>query len=140
MVINHFQTGMILQVQRKNAQNTWMSQEVSKRLVNGLYNPFTNRLLTSWDIQVGSSHFELFSRVWLQFHSSLLEVSDGYLILFELWVFRHPGVFQRRGNVLRETEQLQKNVKNLWFYAESYSLLYMTEYSSMSKYYILIAG
>ncbi len=47
---------------------TWMSQEVSKWLVNGLiitynllidgvywgYNPLTNHLLTSWDIQVPS--------------------------------------------------------------------------------------
>ena len=43
-------------------QTTWMSQEVSKRLVSGwypqytpfisrLYNPFTNHLRTSWDIQ-----------------------------------------------------------------------------------------
>ena len=42
---------------------TWMSQEVSKWLVSGLfhllingvywgYNPFSNHLLTSWDIQV----------------------------------------------------------------------------------------
>ena len=46
------------------ACTTWMSQEVSKWLVSGFityilingvywgYNPFTNHLLTSWDIQV----------------------------------------------------------------------------------------
>ena len=45
--------------------STWMSQEVSKRLVRGLYpqytwfkvcyyNPFTNHLLTSCDIQVAT--------------------------------------------------------------------------------------
>ena len=46
---------------------TWMSQEVSKWLVNGLYNllinrvywgynPITNHLLSSWDIQEGSRY------------------------------------------------------------------------------------
>ena len=48
---------------------TWMSQEVSKWLVNGLYNllinrvyrgrgykPVTNHLLSSWDIQEGSRY------------------------------------------------------------------------------------
>ena len=45
-------------------ESTWMSQEVSKWLVNGLvhllingvywgYKPLSNHLLTSWDIQVG---------------------------------------------------------------------------------------
>ena len=47
-----------------NLTNTWMSQEVSKWLVNGLfhlltngmywgYNPLTKLLLTSWNFQVG---------------------------------------------------------------------------------------
>ena len=35
-----------------SGSSTWMSQEVSKWLGKG-FNPLTNHLLTSWDIQVG---------------------------------------------------------------------------------------
>ena len=62
----------------------WMSQEISKWLVNGLfhllingvywgYNPLTNLLLTSWDIQVlvdYSSNRYLFSTSWDRFVTS----------------------------------------------------------------------
>ena len=60
-----------------------MSQEVSKWFVNGLqahlqvgYNPFTNHLLTSWDIQVGFLVSPVSSMAAMAWNSSVLKVLD----------------------------------------------------------------
>ena len=42
------------QLKDQTVFSTWMSQEVSKRLVNCGHSPLTNHLLTSWDIQAAS--------------------------------------------------------------------------------------
>ena len=86
--------------------STWMSQEVSKRLVRGLYpqytwfkvcyyNPFTNHLLTSCDIQVATfpeAKRNLRHSGWKMIWSFRIAQYDGCYVNFTGYNFKFSHV------------------------------------------------